>query len=250
MLLDDNPHLDRDTYAETLNQLDPVTRAQLRDGNWDIRPDGRLFQRDWFHIERRDDVPEDAQMVRYWDLAATPKTPGHDPDYTVGALVARDRDGIYHLIDIIRLQGSPNTVERRVRAAAEHDGQEVVIHIEQEPGAAGKSLLHHYRTNVLDGFALHADSPTGSKLIRAQPVAAHAEAHYLKLVTGAWNDAFLDEAELFPDGRHDDQIDALSGAIAALSQHHRGPDLDPEVFGAMNDSLTSESLWQDGFYTA
>ena len=34
---------------------------------------------------------------------------------------------------------------------------------------------------------------------------------------GAWIPAFLDEAEVFPHGEHDDQIDALSGAIAMLT---------------------------------
>ena len=78
-LLADNPYLDIDAYGEMLDQLDPVTRAQLRDGNWDIRPDGRLFQRAWFGTEPRRDVPDDVAMVRFWDLAATPKTPGQRP---------------------------------------------------------------------------------------------------------------------------------------------------------------------------
>ena len=162
-------------------------------------------------------VPDDVAMVRFWDLAATPKSPGSDPDFTVGALVARDRDGVYHLIDIVRFRDTPATVERTVRETAERDGRAVRVHIEQEPGAAGKALMHHYRTRVLDGYTLRAESPSGSKLTRAQPVAAHAEAGYLTIVNGRWNDAFLDEAELFPDGAHDDQIDALSGAIAALA---------------------------------
>jgi predicted phage terminase large subunit-like protein len=220
----DNPHLDGDAYDEMLRQLDPITRQQLRDGDWDIRPDGGLFQPAWFGTERRADVPTDTTMVRFWDLASTPKSPGRDPDYTVGALVALDRDGTYHLVDIVRLQGSPATVERTVRATAERDsrdGRDVVIHIEQEPGAAGKALMHHYRTRVLEGYALYADSPSGDKRTRAQPVAACAEAGYLKIVTGVWNDAFLEEAALFPGRAHDDQIDALSGAIAALT--HRPP---------------------------
>jgi predicted phage terminase large subunit-like protein len=241
-LLADNPYLDIDAYGQMLDQLDPVTRAQLRDGNWDIRPDGRLFQRAWFGTEPRRDVPDDVAMVRFWDLAATPKTPGRDPDYTVGALVARDRDGTYHLIDIVRFRDTPATVERTVRKTAERDGQAVPVHIEQEPGAAGKALMHHYRTSVLDGYTLRAESPSGSKLIRAQPVAAHAEAGYLTIVTGHWNDAFLDEAELFPDGAHDDQIDAVSGAIAALASRHT-PIYDLPGFAEVNASLAHKSSW-------
>jgi predicted phage terminase large subunit-like protein len=37
------------------------------------------------------------------------------------------------------------------------------------------------------------------------------------LVRGDWINAFLDEAEAFPEGEHDDQIDACSGAINILN---------------------------------
>ncbi|MGL5717303.1 MAG: phage terminase large subunit [Paraclostridium sp.] len=32
--LDDNPFVDAESYDEMLNELDPVTRARLRDGIW------------------------------------------------------------------------------------------------------------------------------------------------------------------------------------------------------------------------
>lgn len=40
----DNPFLDQKDYDEFLNDMSPEMRSQLRDGNWDIRPDSR-FQR-------------------------------------------------------------------------------------------------------------------------------------------------------------------------------------------------------------
>lgn len=44
--LEDNPYLDQVTYDDGLRQLDPVTREQLRRGNWGISPDSR-FKRHW-----------------------------------------------------------------------------------------------------------------------------------------------------------------------------------------------------------
>lgn len=38
--LDDNPHLDREDYEQSLEQLDEFTRVQLREGNWDARMPG------------------------------------------------------------------------------------------------------------------------------------------------------------------------------------------------------------------
>jgi hypothetical protein len=41
--LDDNPHLDQDEYDESLAELDPVTRAQLRRGDWQITVKGDIL---------------------------------------------------------------------------------------------------------------------------------------------------------------------------------------------------------------
>jgi hypothetical protein len=48
--LADNPHLDREEYAKSLAELDPITRKQLLEGDWDVRPEGALFKREWFQI--------------------------------------------------------------------------------------------------------------------------------------------------------------------------------------------------------
>ena len=58
---------------------------------------------------------------------------------------------------------------------------------------------------------------TGSKTVRAAPVSAAAQGGRVKIVRGAWNNAFLDELEGFPEVGHDDQVDSLSGAMNALS---------------------------------
>jgi predicted phage terminase large subunit-like protein len=52
-------------------------------------------------------------------------------------------------------------------------------------------------------------------------VSSAAEAGNLKLVKGNWIGQFLDEAESFPAGEHDDAIDSLSGAHAALTSGRR-----------------------------
>lgn len=48
--LSDNDSVDATAYIQSLNQLDPVTRRQLLEGDWDVRPEGKLFKREWFQI--------------------------------------------------------------------------------------------------------------------------------------------------------------------------------------------------------
>jgi len=206
--LADNPFIDQESYIASLNRLDMITRAQLLNGDWDVSPEGALFRREWFQIV--DDYPH-VPGVRYWDLAATPEKAGKDPDYTSGChMVAKD--GQVWITDMVHERVSPLNVERLVRQKAE--GDQDTVWMEQEPGSSGVNTIDHYRRTVLAGFDFRPDRKTGSKIERARPLSASAEAGNVFLVRGAWNEPFLDELTAFPQGDHDDQVDAASGAFA------------------------------------
>jgi len=48
--MSDNPALDAEAYTRMLNRLGPIERRQLLEGDWDVRPEGALFKREWFEI--------------------------------------------------------------------------------------------------------------------------------------------------------------------------------------------------------
>jgi len=215
----DNPHLDQDEYRRSLENLDPITRAQLERGDWDSKVAGTKFRAEWFEIV--DSLPVTATKVRYWDLAATEAKKGKDPDYTVGALLGMVTEGgkggtrpryTFYITDIRRTRSSPAAVENLIRKTAEMDGKAVPIWMEQEPGASGVNTIAYY-ARVLLGYNFHGFRNTGSKEVRANPVSSQAEAGNIKLVRGNWIGPFLDEAESFPMGDHDDQVDAVAGAF-------------------------------------
>lgn len=215
--LADNPYIDAAEYEGTLSELDAVTRAQLMDGDWEVRPEGKLFQREWFEIVPQ--APLLVRKVRFWDLAATEPKHGEDADWTVGVLLGLTRDGVLYVLDVVRVQKSPLGVEEIVRQTALADGVGVPVVMEQEPGATGKMSIDHYAREVLAGFEFHGAPSTGDKVVRARPVSSHAEKGLIKLVAGPWVTDFLNELAAFPTaGVHDDQVDALSGAFARLTQ--------------------------------
>jgi predicted phage terminase large subunit-like protein len=209
--LKDNPHLDQDAYIENLNTLDPITRRQYLEGDWTAKHGANKFKREWFKTVNV--APSEAMRVRYWDMAATTPSYGKDPDYTVGLKLAFLK-GVYYIEDVIRVRVTPQQQEQIIKQAADIDGSDCKVYMEQEPGSEGISLINHYSRNILTGYAFHGAKSTGSKEIRANPVSSAAEAGNIFVVTGGtWLDAFLDELESFPYGSHDDQVDALSGAF-------------------------------------
>jgi len=242
--LPDNPYLDQDAYLASLNQLDPITRQQLLMGDWSARQPGNLFRREWFAVVEELPVQIN-RSVRFWDLAATPMRPGTDPDYTAGVRVDYGVDGLYYVVDVQRMRGTPGEVERLVNQTARMDGISTQIVIEQEPGASGVNTIHHYVTRILPDYTVRGQRSTGSKVERAGPVSSQAEAGNIRLYRGPWLGPFLDEVEAFPLGGHDDQVDALSGAMMRLRASHSPEPLVHQLVGQRRMSAADNPLGLD-----
>lgn len=176
--------------------------------------EGGIFRGDW--LQYVDKAPKQCEWVRWWDTAATEAGKG-DPDFSVGALVGRAPDGRCYVGDVVRVRETPLRLELVVKHTARRDGLGVKIRMGQEPGSSGKAMIAHYASQVLQGYQFSGIRETGSKVERARGLAACAEAGDLHLVRGAWNRDYLDELCLFPNARHDDQVDATAGAFGVLT---------------------------------
>jgi predicted phage terminase large subunit-like protein len=159
-------------------------------------------------------APPVVDTVRAWDLASGTADQG-DPDWTVGLKLGRSAEGLFVVLDVVRLQGGPAAVETAIRATAAADGPRVRISLPQDPGQAGRAQVL-YLTRQLAGYPVSATPESGSKQVRAMPVAAQAEAGNVTLVRATWNRPLLEELADFPHGNKDDQVDALSRAFTAL----------------------------------
>jgi predicted phage terminase large subunit-like protein len=202
-------------YVGNLRALPLVERERLLRGNWNVRATaGNYFRREWFSFV---DAPpaEIVGRVRFWDRAASERRPGSDPDATVGLLLSKDMAGIYHVENVVKMFATPHAVEQAMVNCAKQDGPLTTIAYAQDPGSAGVAEAQA-TARALDGYNVRFDTATGSKEVRAKPVSAQAEAGNIKIVRAPWNDEFLRELENFPTGKHDDAVDALSGAHSAL----------------------------------
>ena len=217
-LMTDNPGLDVDEYRKQLAHLDPVTRKQLEEGDWDVLLSGGVLDvtKLKYYAEG-----EFRQRVRYWDFAATEQKEGVDPDWTAGILMGVE-DGAYQVQDVQRFREGPAEVEAHVKAQADIDGPNVPIRIEQEPGSAGVIVIDHYARHVLLGRDFRGVRSTGSKAERARPLAAAISNGLVSLRSEApWVLDLTNEMRSFPLGTHDDQVDAMSGSMTALTQQDR-----------------------------
>lgn len=208
-------------YLGNLMAQSEVERERLLHGNWKIRPAaGKYFKRGSFEIV--DVVPNKVEAwVRSWDLAATEVSNAEpSPDATAGVLIGRMTDGRYIVADVKHIRKNANDVRKAVLSAATLDKvryKNVKITVPQDPGQAGKEQANSY-VKMLAGHPIETIRPTGSKENRANPFASQVQAGNVLMLRGDWNEEYLAELESFPDGSHDDMVDASSDAFNKLSE--------------------------------
>lgn len=186
---------------------------------FDCRPtagDGAVFKISF--MDTLDEVPwnDVVDDVRAWDLAATKKMGTANPDWTAGVRLARLKNGTYLVLDVVRLRGGPEEVERLILSTAKADGKKVKIRIPQDPGQAGKVQAKSLG-KLLSGYRVIIEPISGDKATRAGPAAAQVNIGNVACVRGAWLSPFREELASFPSGVHDDQVDAFADAFSVVA---------------------------------
>jgi hypothetical protein len=178
------------------------------------RPEGNRFKRWMFPIV--DAPPAEFKTVRYWDTAGTEEGGA----FTVGLLLAKD---LYRrrlcVLSVVRGQWDAFQRKTIMRQVADYDAREypgTETYIEQEPGDAGKeSVLDTIKE--LDGYTVRPDRVTGDKDVRLEPYLSQCQASNVSLLSGSWNEDYIDEMCAVPNGVYRDQADASAGAHNKLA---------------------------------
>lgn len=185
-------------------------------------PGGSIFKREWFEIVPCIPIHEKVvKTVRSWDRAATVQKKNLDPDWTAGIRLSKTDKGRYYVEHVARIRESSLAVEASILRLAGTDGRRVKIVLPQDPGQAGKDQSGHM-ARLLAGYVIRPVRERKSKEERVnltdESFAAQAEAGNVKIIQGPWNAALLDELEVFPNGTHDDQVDALANGFNECSK--------------------------------
>jgi predicted phage terminase large subunit-like protein len=191
-----------------------------------VHREGKMFKWEWWQIIPAEPVCQ--TLVRYWDLAGTePKKKGHDPDYTASTLAGRMPDQRTAILDVSEFRESVGQRDAKIESIALEDrakyGLRVQWWFEKEAGIGGEDRMTSLvrRIQAL-GITVHVEPATGSKILRAEPLAAAAEAKNVVLGPDnpkrPWRERFRTHmADFSKTCAHDDIADSASGAFNKLS---------------------------------
>lgn len=155
-------------------------------------------------------LPKDEQFLRFvsWDTAGTAN---ERSDYSVGLAFAfslKTRD--FYLLDMYRKQAEFHTLMQEIPAFNKlHEAQAVLI----ENKGTGTSLIQVLRYSGQNIIPI-APQKLGDKQFRFELAVPALEAQRVHLPKRQpWVPTFLEELLTFPNGVHDDIVDAFSQAI-------------------------------------
>ena len=165
--------------------------------------DGNIIDRHWWQTWHT--PPPLRRIIQSWDMAF--KGSDHS-DYVVGqtwAILGAD----CYLIDQTRGRWAFTDTITQVRAMRDRWPMTSATLVEDK--ANGTAIIDHLRREIP---GLIPVEPRGGKTARAQAVAPLIEAGNVWLPDTPWARELIEEAAAFPNGSHDDQVDACTQALA------------------------------------
>jgi predicted phage terminase large subunit-like protein len=170
--------------------------------------DGVIFKRDWWQFYSQPLSVTPNQIVQSWDTAFKK---GEENDFSVCTTWGVASDG-YYLLHLWRGKVEFPELKRVVASLAEQWKPNVIL---VEDKASGQSLIQELKLSTpLPLIAVKVDS---DKQTRAQAVTPLIEAGKVFLPKSApWVSDYIEEMACFPNGVHDDVIDATTQALNYL----------------------------------
>jgi predicted phage terminase large subunit-like protein len=182
---------------------------------WPFETSGTWFKLDWLPVMDPADVPKDVAVgKRGWDFGGGSVSTKADP--SAHARIARGAvDRKFYLWDTAKKSGSPGDVEAFIRKQHKDDPLSVDWSIPEDPGT-GKLFASYIVRDVTAGRYVHTSREEKDKVTRAKPVSAQAQHSNFVIVRHPGWETARQELLDFPFGDHDDIVDAISRAFAAV----------------------------------
>lgn len=189
--------------------------------------DGNIFKRAEFMWWDKDSPPDCDYVIQSYDTAFSVKTSADPTAIQTWGVFNRD-DGP-HAILLNRVNRRMEFPElRRTAQELYKDWKPDLVLIEKK--ASGQSLTQDLRRA---GIPVVEYSPDRDKVSRAHAISPLVESGRVWLPRRAWAEELVDQLIAFPNGRHDDDVDAFTQAMLRLKsgyflQHPEDPDDDED----------------------
>lgn len=193
---------------------------------------GNLIRTEWWQKYPDDLKPESFVSLVITADTAFKKT--ETADYSVMVVAGMDKNGDIYIVDVVRGKWDfPELKQRLIRENTRWRGKGLrAVYIEDK--ASGQSLIQELKRE--SGISIIPYKVVHDKVARVNAILPLVEGGRVFIPTTAdWLDEFIDETVSFPNGNHDDQVDAMTIALDVLSR----TSVSPEAWALHSDPAQS-----------
>lgn len=201
---------------------------------------GAIFRKEWLRFWWQDTAPREtvlypdaprvelpkkfSRIIQSWDMAFLDM---ENSDWVVGQVWGVNEGNLYLLDQVRGRWDAPATAHQVMLLSARWPRARIKLIEKKANGPAVMSMLKKRLTGMI------AVEPDGGKIARANAAAPLFEAGNVFLpdpAKCAWTQSYLYEMFIFPNGKHDDQVDATSQALNYLDKRKlRGKSLTEKI---------------------
>jgi predicted phage terminase large subunit-like protein len=193
-----------EALAELKREMGPIAfSAQYQQSP--IPPGGTIIKRKWLTPYDEVNRQADDRIIMSWDIALSETETG---DYSACVVLLR-RQEVYYILEVIRGRFPFDALKRKVMEVKRRYGSPTTLLIEDSPISRG--LIQSLREQSINVTPYKPDTDKRSRVIAQTDLFAGGSVRFPRRT--AWLEDFIAELLAFP-GRHDDQVDALTQALA------------------------------------
>lgn len=164
--------------------------------------EGNLLKREWWRYYET--PPPFASKLISVDASFKD---GEDNDYVVLQVWGKNGPNMYLIEQIRAKMNFPATIQSIQNLITKHPDAHIKL---IEDKANGSAIIQTLQTTI---GGIIPVNPEGGKIARVNAVSAYIESGNVYLPRSTWISDFVEEAASFPNGKHDDQVDAMSQAL-------------------------------------
>lgn len=176
--------------------------------------DGNMVKEDWFEIVEPSSLARDLRHNPIYFYVDTAETEKQEGDFSAITAAFR-KDNTVYICNVIKVKKSFVELNKFIIEWCTANLYSQYSMIKVEPKSSGKSIVAQLKaTTGLN--VVEMESPKDDKVTRFSAITPKCEAGRVKFLKGGYIANFMPNLLVFPNGKHDDDVDTFVYAVTDL----------------------------------
>jgi predicted phage terminase large subunit-like protein len=178
--------------------------------------EGNMVKESWFDIIEAEIIERDLRMnpmMFYLDTAESDEQ--QESGDSTGIVVAYKKDNCVYIANVITIKKAFHELVKFIPEFLNANLYSQYSKVKIEPKSSGKSIVSQLRATT-QLSVMELPTPKDSKVVRMSSITPMCESRRVKFINGNYLKPFMSNLLVFPNGKHDDDVDAFIHCVEDL----------------------------------